>query len=157
MHRMPSEVTKWLSGDHNFTTNLLAEISYVLGTPISGADPCPSLLCEGGASRGDAAVSGTVLGYGIAPDDTRELNDPGGCWIGRVELPMPAASSLSEKAARAGMTLRGYIEETLLRKSEERDFSARDLAGAWGEECPDIEEIRAARTTNGIEGLWDNI
>lgn len=38
MHRLPSEVTKWLSGNHNFTTNLLAEISYVLGKPISGAE-----------------------------------------------------------------------------------------------------------------------
>ena len=30
MHRQPSEVTKWLSGSHNFTIELLAEISFVL-------------------------------------------------------------------------------------------------------------------------------
>ena len=37
MGRQPSEVTKWLSGRHNFTLDLLAEISVVLSCPISGA------------------------------------------------------------------------------------------------------------------------
>ena len=36
MGRRPSEITKWLSGDHNFTQDILAEISYYLKTDISG-------------------------------------------------------------------------------------------------------------------------
>ncbi|MDD6473311.1 MAG: helix-turn-helix transcriptional regulator, partial [Bacteroidales bacterium] len=38
MHRQPSEVTRWLSGNHNFTSDLLAEMSVVLSKPISGAE-----------------------------------------------------------------------------------------------------------------------
>ena len=38
MHRQPSEVTRWLSGNHNFTSDLLAEMSVVLSRPISGAE-----------------------------------------------------------------------------------------------------------------------
>lgn len=36
MGRRPSEVTKWLSGNHNFTQDLLAELSYYLHTEITG-------------------------------------------------------------------------------------------------------------------------
>lgn len=36
MGRRPSEITKWLSGDQNFTQDLLAEISFYLKTEISG-------------------------------------------------------------------------------------------------------------------------
>lgn len=37
MHKSPSEISKWLSGTHNFTQDLLAEISMVLGVEITGA------------------------------------------------------------------------------------------------------------------------
>ena len=33
----PSEITKWLSGTHNFTSDTLTEISCVLGVEITGA------------------------------------------------------------------------------------------------------------------------
>ena len=36
MGRRPSEITKWLSGDQNFTQDILAELSYYLKTEISG-------------------------------------------------------------------------------------------------------------------------
>lgn len=36
MGRQPSEITKWLSGTHNFTSDTLAEISVVLGREIPG-------------------------------------------------------------------------------------------------------------------------
>lgn len=36
MGRRPSEITKWLSGDQNFTQDLLAEISYYLKAEITG-------------------------------------------------------------------------------------------------------------------------
>ena len=35
----PSEITKWLSGDQNFTSDTLAELSYYLQTKITGEDP----------------------------------------------------------------------------------------------------------------------
>lgn len=36
MGRRPSEITKWLSGDHNFTIDTLAELSYYLKETITG-------------------------------------------------------------------------------------------------------------------------
>ncbi|MCR5433023.1 MAG: helix-turn-helix domain-containing protein [Bacteroidaceae bacterium] len=36
MHRRPSEITKWLSGNQNFTSDILAELSYYLKTKITG-------------------------------------------------------------------------------------------------------------------------
>lgn len=38
MGRSRSEATKWLSGNHNFTLDLLAELSQVLGRPITGVE-----------------------------------------------------------------------------------------------------------------------
>lgn len=39
MGRRPSEITKWLSGDHNFTSDTLAELSYYLRAKITGEAP----------------------------------------------------------------------------------------------------------------------
>ena len=39
MGRRPSEITKWLSGDHNFTSDTLAELSYYLHAKITGETP----------------------------------------------------------------------------------------------------------------------
>lgn len=36
MGRQPSEITKWLSGDQNFTSDTLAELSYYLKAKITG-------------------------------------------------------------------------------------------------------------------------
>ncbi|MEG2366180.1 MAG: helix-turn-helix transcriptional regulator [Alistipes sp.] len=36
--KQPSEITKWLSGTHNFTSDTLSDISIVLGVEITGAD-----------------------------------------------------------------------------------------------------------------------
>ena len=40
MGKSPSEVTKWLSGTHNFTIDSLQEISAVLGVEITSAMDC---------------------------------------------------------------------------------------------------------------------
>lgn len=41
MHKSPSEITKWLSGTHNFTSDVLSDLSYILGTEINGnKKPC---------------------------------------------------------------------------------------------------------------------
>ena len=39
MGRQPSEITKWLSGDQNFTSDTLAELSYYLNAKITGEVP----------------------------------------------------------------------------------------------------------------------
>ena len=39
MGRRPSEITKWLSGDHNFTSDTLAGLSYYLHAKITGETP----------------------------------------------------------------------------------------------------------------------
>lgn len=36
MNRRPSEITKWLSGNQNFTSDILAELSYFLNAKITG-------------------------------------------------------------------------------------------------------------------------
>lgn len=36
MNRRPSEITKWLSGNQNFTSDILAELSYYLKASITG-------------------------------------------------------------------------------------------------------------------------
>lgn len=41
MGKQQSEITKWLSGTHNFTTDILSEISMALGTEINGAKETP--------------------------------------------------------------------------------------------------------------------
>lgn len=50
MGRNPSEVTKWLSGRHNFTIALLQEISDALGSCITGVDEI-GFLVDGYESR----------------------------------------------------------------------------------------------------------
>ena len=45
MHKNPSEVTKWLSGKHNFTIALLEEISKALGVRITGVEDVNELVC----------------------------------------------------------------------------------------------------------------
>ena len=44
MHRNPSEVTKWLSGKHNFTISLLQEISRALNVQITGVEDVAQLV-----------------------------------------------------------------------------------------------------------------
>ena len=63
MHRKPSEVTKWLSGEHNFTIALLQEISDVLGVEISGVENI-SALVDGYSPARDAASLQDCLAIG---------------------------------------------------------------------------------------------
>lgn len=39
MGRQPSEITKWLSGDQNFTSDIMTELSYYLNAKITGELP----------------------------------------------------------------------------------------------------------------------
>lgn len=44
MGRQPSEITKWLSGDQNFTSDTLAELSYYLHREITGVTDTATYL-----------------------------------------------------------------------------------------------------------------
>ena len=64
MGRNPSDVTKWLSGKHNFTIALLEEISDALGTDITGVEDIRTLI-EDFDAQGDSNMlmdSGPVYG-----------------------------------------------------------------------------------------------
>jgi len=139
MNRLPSEVTKWLGGDHNFTTNLLAEISFVLGTPISGA--CEVIVPS------DKVVDG----YAPSAKEIHTLEEPASYCLSDVEIPIQVARMLSVKAERSGRTLREYIREILRDTSE--TVSAADFAGIWGDGYPECEEIKTIRSENSVE-LW---
>lgn len=139
MHRQPSEVTKWLSGKHNFSTDLLAEISCVLGTQISGIDS---------VTRMD---SPSTLVNGYSPQDNGlSLHDSGSLLINNIDLPYDVTAKLGDKATSLGMTLRQYIRNILCTKADEKQISAYDFCGIWDEEFPDVSQIRALRTSNTI-------
>lgn len=142
MDRVPSEVTKWLNGRHNFTTDLLAEISAVLGVEISGI--------EYSSSAGRAADA--VCGYGCEKSENEVFED-GASYIDGICLPAGVAEALVCKARRKGVTLREYIRTVLTDIAAENAASAFDFCGIWGESYPDIDEIRAARTQNSFPGL----
>jgi len=163
MGRQPSEVTRWMSGNHNFTSDLLEEMSIVLGRPISGAgDNVP-------------AASAAVSGYGIASAATELLlAEPAGArdaaaadrrkasaagaavaerqtavvYMDRIQLPMAAYSRLSTAARENGETLREYVQEILCEKAKESRPSIFDFCGIMGEDFPDADEIRSYRTSN---------
>ena len=60
LHRNPSEVSKWLSGTHNFTQDLLAEISMVLGVEITGAKQVKTIYRYTIASYYDRVTLGST-------------------------------------------------------------------------------------------------
>lgn len=138
MGRQPSEVTKWLSGKHNFTSDLLAEISVVLSSPISGA-------------RDITVPMQSVDGYGLN-DRAHYLHDSN-CMIGNIVLPQETVSALIEKAGKAGMSLREYVRTLLAEKAAEKSVSAYDFCGIWNEEAPDVEQIRSLRMHNAVKEL----
>lgn len=142
MHRQPSEVTKWLSGRHNFTSDLLAEISCVLGAQISGVDTVSDTL----------SPRSLVSGYGLAGEDTM-LHDAGTLLIDSIDLPYDVTAKLGRKAASMGITLRQYIRTILCEKADEKQISAYDFCGIWDEDYPDAAQLRALRTSNTIKEL----
>ena len=60
LHRNPSEISKWLSGTHNFTQDLLAEISMVLGVEITGAKQVKTIYRYTIASYYDRVTLGST-------------------------------------------------------------------------------------------------
>ena len=138
MHRQPSEVTKWLSGNHNFTCDLLEEISSVLGAPISGAGQCTKKLTDG---------------YEHPWNEDKKLCEPAGDAL-YIELPEGVTDRLRAMAACSALTLRQYICKVLCDKSEEKPLSAMDFCGVWQDEMPSAEELRSMRTRNTIKDIF---
>lgn len=128
MGRQPSEVTKWLSGTHNFTCDLLEEISSVLGVSVSGAM--------------------MVDGYGPAQSSDC-LRDSSACGF-VIDLPGDVIARLRSRAADSALTFREYVTGILCEKAEENLLSARDFCGIWADGYPTADELRAARTENSM-------
>ena len=139
MHRQPSEVTKWLSGSHNFTCDLLEEISATLGVSISGAEYI----------RNSFMTDGYVIGY----SNDNVLCEPAGCSL-RIDLPATVTAKLTEKASSSALTLRQYVCRILCDKAEERPKSAMEFCGIWSEDMPSAEEIRSMRTHNTFPDIF---
>lgn len=136
MGRQPSEVTKWLSGNHNFTCDMLEELSAVLGTSISGTR--------------DPSINKTVAGY-RSSSSGGSLREPSGSTL-IVEMPSDAMERLKAKAAKGAMTLREYVKKVLYDKLDEKEYSVMDLCGSCPE-FPSAEELRAERTDNAIHEI----
>ena len=138
MGRQPSEVTKWLSGKHNFTSDLLAEISAVLSCPISGAE--------------DRVLDSVhVAGYANKQNYSRLRETT--CIMGGIELPSETTKAFMIKAAESGESLREYIKRLLCEKASEKTVSAYDFNGIWANGGPDADEIYSLRSQNTIKEL----
>lgn len=148
--KKPSVITQWLSGNHNFTLDSLAEISSVLGQQITGVDV-------------PLKTNGIVDGYSEdRPKETGEFHDScsGEYCINWIQLTQSEYSSLREQAVKLGVSLKRYAELILGREAarlakdaeeEEREKTERflkEFAGIWsGPEYDGIEEaIYATRT-----------
>ena len=138
MGRQPSEVTKWLSAKHNFTSDLLAEISAVLKTPISGA--------------ADKITKGKLVsGYGTATNGP--VLEDSAYVLGHIDLPSDIIDILNQKAIKSGMSLRGYIKDILCSKAKEKTVSAYDFNGIWPEDAEGCTELYNLRTKNSLKEL----
>ena len=128
--KSPSEVTRWLSGDHNFTSNLLAEISYALGKDITGIPDTNDNLVEGYLQEPAARYS-----------------------IPMLTLQPSSYRNLQRLADRAGLSIRRYAEKVLSDESRKGEPNAMDFCGILGEDFPTSEEIRGMRTDSKIVEL----
>lgn len=82
MGRRPSEITKWLSGNQNFTQDLLAELSYYLHKEITGVS-LP--ICE--TYRSDSYYPTVVLSYPL--NEIREKVSKQRRWTKLVQETFP--------------------------------------------------------------------
>lgn len=146
MGRQPSEVTRWLSGSHNFTSDLLEEISIALGRPISGAEDRFSHGAKGATTTKptDTKVDGYAHKGALGT-----LCEPT-CVVDFIDIPDSTARTLTRMARSDGKTLREFIRETLEKVAAEDAPHAADFCGIWSEGYPDADEIRAMRTTNRL-------
>ena len=95
MGRSRSDVTKWLGGNHNFTNDLLAELSQVLGEEITG-------------------VSSLVTGYDEACSDGSVLREP---TCGVIYLDSQTYNQAEINASADGMDIISYVRSLISKDS----------------------------------------
>ena len=113
MGKSPSEVSRWLSGQHNFTIAMLQEISDALGIEITGVEDVRTLV-EGYSSP---VLREPRAAYGTAPD---------------------LYSKIRHRSMQLGLSAKQYIERLVdedLRSSGV--LPAVDLSGL---NCPSVEK-----------------
>lgn len=102
MGRSRSEATKWLSGKHNFTLDLLSELSQVLGRPITGVE--------------EDAYSSTVCGYVRQTNEDAALNDPAAELL---KTDFETGKRIVARAKYLGMSVGDYIRGLVAKDLEE--------------------------------------
>ena len=137
--RSRSEVTRWLSGSHNFTSDLLAELSQALGEEITG-------------------VASLVDGYGACAG-AGVLCDPA---AGAVYLDSKSYQQAAINARKNGTDIAAYIKALISKDSESAvslpkvDFSsipsrlARKYSG-----CVTPESVEDCEKDERFERIWN--
>ena len=113
MGKSPSEVSRWLSGQHNFTIAMLQEISDALGIEITGVEDVRTLV-EG---YGSPALNEPFVAYGT---------------------PSCLYNKIRHRSMQLGLSAKQYIERLVdedLRSSGV--LPAVDLSGL---NCPSVEK-----------------
>jgi len=148
--RRPSEVTKWLGGNHNFTIDLLSEISEAVGKQITGVAD---------------ATTNLVAGYGVFDTEDSSLCDSGSIAdvqhpVGPVFLSEECFRSLQRKAMRRGEEFASFIKYILLKEAVKPVAKASDFCGIWRDEDfgmsveEQIKDIKSHRSVHrNIEEL----
>lgn len=141
--KSPAEVTRWLKGDHNFTLDLLEDISCALGKEITGVSDI----------RTGDLVTGYPAGAHLA-DGPEYLRDPEFHYcIPALSLPPASFRNIQRLADKAGLTLRKYAEKVLYEESKKGEPDAEDFCGILNDDFPSAEELRSMRTSSGIVEL----
>lgn len=126
MGKNPSEITRWLSGKHNFTVDLLSQISEVLGVEIVGVRPSELVAGYSSSDRMDILRDSACPAYTVPS----------------VVLPPANFHNLCLKARRKGMSLASYVQEILLEDSSHMSSSLQDFCGILPDGFPAAEDIR---------------
>ncbi|MGN0191065.1 MAG: helix-turn-helix domain-containing protein [Candidatus Cryptobacteroides sp.] len=120
MHRSPSEVTKWLSGKHNFTISLLQEISRIVGAEITGVEDVARLV------DGYSNVTEDV------PESENALRDPAS---GVMAMDHNLALMIRQRSLELGLTALSYLRKLVEDDIRKSAFLPKvDLSSEPGEE-----------------------
>lgn len=139
MGKNPSEITRWLSGEHNFTIGLLSQISEALDTEITGV--------------------GQVDGYATKSDESfQTLSEPSALEVMTLKIPSSCIINLQRRASRHNMDMESYAQHLLICDASKASASAHDFCGIWADDdfptCDEMtRKIRAMRTSNKIKEL----
>lgn len=143
MGRSRSEATKWLSGKHNFTLDLLSELSQVLGRPITGVE--------------EGVHSSNVCGYGRQKDEeaalkdiAAELNDTAGELRDPVAELIDLQPMIVARAKDLGLSVGDYIR-SLVSKDLEESLPVVRISGQPGRLVRKYSGIVKATEVEGDE------